>query len=453
MTASDSTASGSDQPTVLDLLQASPVAPVLDMPVPRTPMEALAASPLGPLLDTPFTDIAAGAMPPLPPLPALPPLPTLPPLPGLDQLLQPISELAGAFGTGTVGGFDPTALLQQSSSIIDTALSVGLSGLKTLDQAWHGRAALAAQSQGQQAQLAGEQLSRRGNEIATVTQEAAGSVARGNAKLVAVAESFVATAVAAGPVALTPPGQTMLIAAAADHLQRALTVIAETRAELAGHQSAMAALGAEIPVPPAPAPAAGLTPGGGPSPIAVASSLLESVGKPLVGTLTGQFGDSVAAPTLAAGITGGAGDFAATTTAAPTTPAGGGVGGGGGSGGSATSGFLGSIGSGSAAAAGSAGRGPAAAQVQAGTPAAGPANPTAPALGAAASGTGSGFAPGGMGSGARSGYDDTVDRSTPSYLVDAARSNDVVGDLPMVAPAVIGGVDPGELGADEFDPR
>ncbi|CAM3133760.1 PPE domain-containing protein [Prescottella defluvii] len=446
MIPSDPTAPGNDQPTVLDLLQASPVAPVLDMPVPRTPMEALAASPIGPLLETPFTDIAAGALPPMPPMPALPPLP---PLPGLDQLLQPISELAGAFGTGAVGGLDPTAMLQQSSSSIDTALSVGLSALKTLDQVWEGQAALAAQSRGRQAYVAGEQLSVRGNEIAAVTQEAAGSVARGNAKLLAVVESFVATAVSAAPVALTPPGQTMLIAAAADHLQRALTVVAETRAELAGHQSAMAALGAEVPVPAAPAPAAGLMSGSGPSPIAIAGSLLESVGRPVAGNVPRQIGDYAAAPTLAAGISG---DFAPAATPPTTAFGAGGSAGAGGAFGSAASGFLGGIGGGGAAAAGSAARGPSSAPSPVvGAPTAGPVGPAAAAAGTATSG---GFAPGAMtsgASGARSGYDDSVDRDTPGYLVDAVRGDGIVGDLPMVAPAVIGGIDPADLGVDEFD--
>ncbi|MCL2536380.1 MAG: hypothetical protein FWE39_19640, partial [Nocardiaceae bacterium] len=411
-------------PTVLDLLQASPVGPVLDMPVPRTPMEALAASPLGPLLDTPFTDIAAGALPPLPALPALPPLPTLPPLPGIDQLLQPVTELASAFGTGTLGGFDPTSLLRQSSSIIDTALSMGISGLKALDGAWDGQAAVAAQTQGLQTQAAGEQLSQRGNEIASVTQEAAGTVARGNAELAAVAESFVATAVAAAPVALTPPGQTMLIAAAADHLQRALSVVAKTRAELAGHQTALAALGTPILVPPAPIPAPGLTTGGGPSPISVAASLLEAVGKPLVQSATHDLPDQ----TYAAGVTApDRTDFAPRTMSA-------GIGGhGAGSAGSAVSAaYGGGVGGGfggGLAASGSIARGSSAAQLSAGALTSSPSvqSATAAAGSAAANTVSAGMGSPGMMSpaGARHGYDDTVDRSAPGYLVGAAPSNNV----------------------------
>lgn len=442
MTTTPEPTAGTAQPTVLDLLQASPVGPVLDMPVPRTPMEALAASPLGPALNTPFVDIAAGALPPTPALPPLPELPPLPPLPGIDQLLQPVADLASAFGTGAFGGFDPTALLRQSSSVIDTALSMGVSGLRALDGAWDGSAALAAQSQGEQVRITGEQLSERGNAIASVTQDAAATVSRGNAQLVAVAESFAATAVAAAPVALTPPGQTMLLAAAADHLQRALSVVAATRAELAGHQSAMAALGAEIPVPAAPAPAAGLLAAGGQSPVAVAGSVLESVGRSLVES-SPQYGDALPPQTHAASVV-----PVSTREFAPTAASFGGAGGSGGVGG-AGGGFVPGFVAGSAGTwAGSTGRGPSAAQPSVATTA----TTTYAEGGTRTSGAGTpapGYAPTGTGAQPRGAYDDTVHRGNAGYLAAAVPGDEVVGELPMVAPAVIGSVEIDALGGFE----
>ncbi|NKZ91425.1 hypothetical protein GS966_15970 [Rhodococcus hoagii] len=443
MTTTPEPTAGTAQPTVLDLLQASPVGPVLDMPVPRTPMEALAASPLGPALNTPFVDIAAGALPPAPALPPLPELPPLPPLPGIDQLLQPVADLASAFGTGAFGGFDPTALLRQSSSVIETALSMGVSGLRALDGAWDGSAALAAQSQGEQVRITGEQLSERGNAIASVTQDAAATVSRGNAQLVAVAESFAATAVAAAPVALTPPGQTMLLAAAADHLQRALSVVAATRAELAGHQSAMAALGAEIPVPAAPAPAAGLLAAGGQSPVAVAGSVLESVGRSLVES-SPQYGDALPPQTHAASVV-----PVSTREFAPTAASfGGGAGASGGAGG-AGGGFVPGFVAGSAGTwAGSTERGPSAAQPSVATPA----TTTHAEGGTRTPGAGTpapGYAPTGTGAQPRGAYDDTVHRGNAGYLAAAVPGDEVVGELPMVAPAVIGSVEIDTLGGFE----
>lgn len=425
----DTSAIGPDRTTVLDVLQASPVGPVLDMPIPQTPMEALDASPLGPLLNTPFTEIAAGG---LPPLPELPPLPQLPPLPGIDQLLQPVYDLANAFGTGTITGFDPTAMLRQSSSVVDTALSMGISGLRALDGTWDGPAAIAAQSQGEQVRITGEQLSERGNAIAAVTQDAAATVSRGNAQLVAVAESFAATAVAAAPVALTPPGQTMLLAAAADHLQRALSVVAATRAELAGHQSAMAALGTEIPVPAPPAPAPGLLAVGGQAPIAVAGSVLESVGRTIVDS-SAQYGDSLPAQTHAASTAPGTTREFTPTAASFGGGTGSSGGSGGGSGGGSVSGFV-------AGGAGTpAGRGPSAAQ-SSGVIASTSATTDGAAVRASTTNpTATGYAPTGTGSSARGAYDDTVNRGGTGYLTTAAPGDEVVGELPLVAPAVIGG--------------
>ncbi|AOW92530.1 hypothetical protein BFN03_06965 [Rhodococcus sp. WMMA185] len=43
----------------------------------------------------------------------------LPALPGIDELLAPLQDLASSFGTGMFGDFDPTAILDMSSKVID----------------------------------------------------------------------------------------------------------------------------------------------------------------------------------------------------------------------------------------------------------------------------------------------------------------------------------------------
>ncbi|MFD9668126.1 hypothetical protein ACFWAY_42120 [Rhodococcus sp. NPDC059968] len=76
------------------------------------------------------------ALPPLPPNPveALLQGHGLPGLPGVDELFKPLTNLAGSFGTGTFGSFDPTSpfdptsLLDMSSGIIDQAMSMSVSG-------------------------------------------------------------------------------------------------------------------------------------------------------------------------------------------------------------------------------------------------------------------------------------------------------------------------------------
>ncbi|MFC9362233.1 hypothetical protein ACFTZB_37370, partial [Rhodococcus sp. NPDC057014] len=255
MTSPESAGQPAEPGSILDLIQGSPVGDALATPLPSTPLEAVQNSPLGPLLDAPL-----GELPPLPALPSLPPLPpnpveallqghALPALPGVDELFKPLTDLAGSFGTGTFGAFDPTSVLDMSSGLIDQAMSMSLSGLKVLDQIWQSQAAQAAQSQGVQAQASGTELSERGTEIATTTQTAAASVARGNANLMTISESFAATAVAAAPMVLTPPGQAMLLASAAEHLKAAIGVVTQTRTELNEQTLTMNGLAAPVPVP------------------------------------------------------------------------------------------------------------------------------------------------------------------------------------------------------------
>ncbi|MGV9864862.1 hypothetical protein [Rhodococcus koreensis] len=326
MTSPEAAGHPAEPGSVLGLIQGSPVGDALATPLPSTPLEALQNSPLGPLLDAPL-----GELPPLPALPSLPPLPpnpveallqghALPALPGVDELFKPLTDLAGSFGTGTFGAFDPTSVLDMSSGLIDQAMSMSLSGLKVLDQIWQSQAAQAAQSQGVQAQASGTELSERGTEISTTTQTAAASVARGNANLMTISESFAATAVAAAPMVMTPPGQAMLLASAAEHIKAAIGVVTQTRTELNEQTLTMNGLAAPVPVPPPPAP--GAVAGAAPtSPFAVASTVIEGVGKPMISTVTDGVGDLVSASTQAASVS--SSDLPADTVAAKSavTPA------------------------------------------------------------------------------------------------------------------------------------
>ncbi|TQC44773.1 hypothetical protein EEB14_35465 [Rhodococcus sp. WS4] len=444
--------------TILDLIQGSPVGDALDTPLPSTPLEALQNSPLGPLLDVPIGDL-----PPLPPNPveALLQCQALPGLPGVDELFKPLTDLAGSFGTGTFGSFDPTALLDMSSSMLDQAMSMSMAGLKVLDQIWQSQAAQAAQSQGLQAQSSGTELSERGTAISGTTQTAASSVARGNANLMTISESFAATAVAAAPMVMTPPGQAMLLASAAEHIKAAIGVVTQTRTELNEQTLTMNGLAAPVPVPPPPAP--GAVAGAAPtSPFALASTVIEEVGKPMISTVTDSVGDLVSASTQAASVS--SGDLPADTVAAKSgvTSAHGGAGGvpgavgiaggagigmyGGGAGGSASA-------SGGSAGVGSVPRGtvggavvpPAATGSATSTASApSPAQPLPP--GGAMGGMGGA----GMAGAGRGGDEQLSGRSTQTYLVNAGENNAFVGDLPMVAPAVIGGE---ELDGTAFDDR
>ncbi|WP_072688880.1 hypothetical protein [Rhodococcus marinonascens] len=453
MTYPNSPGSPAGSESILDLIQGTAVGDALETPLPSTPLEALQNSPLGPLLDTPVGDLSAAHLPPLPALPVLPPLPPnpieallngggLPALPGIDELLAPLRDLAGSFGTGMFGDFDPTSILDMSSKVIDQTMSMGMSGLKVLDQIWQSDAAQAARSQGTQAQTSGAELSERGAAISRTTETAAASVARGNANLMGIAESFAATAVAAAPMVLTPPGQAMLLASAAEHIQAAIGVVTQTRAELTEHIVTMNSLTTPVSVPTPPG-SVGFGPGGANSPFSIASQVMEQVGKPIISTVTDGVGGLVSANTQAAGVASGGlpTDGLSSRSGLGSTAGSAGFGGGG-----AGIGMQGSAGGFVSGAPHRVAPG----AVPSGTGSSGPATMPATSTPASTMGSGAPMGGAGMAGAGRGGDDQGAGRSTPGYLVSAGDSTAFGGDLPMVTPAVIGGED---LDDDPFAER
>lgn len=449
------------QATVLDALRSSPVGPFLDLPLPQFPQPTTAAQlpPLAPF-QAPQAAPAAAVPPPLPPNPleALLQGHGIPALPGIDQLIKPLLDLASGFGSGVLGAVDPTQIFKQASSALDGALQLGQTGLKGLDQAWQSPAAQNAQAMGQSAQVSGDEVSKRGNDIAVVTRDAAATVERGNIKLAGIVQSFVATAVAAAPVIFTPPGQAMLMASAAEHVSQGLAVVAQTRGEMTTHTAHMAALSAPMGVPAGPAPV-----GPGQSPFAQASQAIDQ-SKPFIDSakqgvegvvqnVSGGAGNDPSS-TYASGLgsgQSGAGGYGGSGSLGPaSTHAAGSLGGGGGAGG--IGGGLAALGSSAVGGLGSGSAGGGKSALGAGAPGslAGGA-PSGVAGGAPVGGTGTG--PSGMGGmggmmggAGRGGANSDTEHNTPSYLNRPVNNSDVVGELPRVVSPVIGAADP-----DEFD--
>ncbi|MBF6168448.1 hypothetical protein IU486_27390 [Streptomyces gardneri] len=219
------------------------------------------------------TATAAGALPPLPadPVAALMQGVALPALPGVDVLMKPILDLLGSFGTGVIGALDPTAILSQSSKIIEMAMQVGKGSMGTVEQLWQSQAARNAQAASQQANVEGQETSQRGLDISEITQRAAAVVQQGNAQLLGIASSFATQATALAPVILTPPAQATLIASATEHLGHAVGVVNATRGDLAGKTAELSGMVQQL-----------VAPGGGPAPQEVAQALAQNVGQPIL---------------------------------------------------------------------------------------------------------------------------------------------------------------------------
>lgn len=412
-------------------------------PLDPTIRELVEASPLGPILDTPVSQVLKDlGLPGLPELPPAPPLPGLPPLPplNLDILIKPITDLLGGFGTGNLdtGDFDPTMILEGLSQILDMSMSMGSGALKALDQVWTGQAATASTVKGVQAGTDTAALSTQGGTMSLDTQGAAAIVGTGLALVQGIIAKTIGIIAASAPILVTPPGQAIALGVAADGLAEATAVVTATRAQLLAPTGHMVVNGQPVPVTGAPA--------AGPSPFSIAGTVLDSVGKPMVtgvgqlGSMTGAAGtqllksheaqlksayaakESDSAKTVPAGLSG-------------AMAAGRGVGGGGGGGGSGP---------------GGGGPSPMSARTAPGllggpTPEGG----TAPSSGrqqnaVVPAGMGGPMAPmGAMGAGRGAGASD--DQHEPAdYLVTELNGSRIIGEIPNVAPAVLGDTQPPE---------
>ncbi|MEV6213226.1 hypothetical protein [Nocardia sp. NPDC051833] len=367
---------------------------------------------------------------------------SIPALPGIDSLFEPILQLLSSFGTGVFGSLDPTTLLSNSSSLIESAMSVAQGGLKTVQQLWEGEASDAATTASQQAQTEGQETSQRGFDISALTEQAAAVVQSGNAQLSAIATTFAAQATALAPTIMLPPTQATLIGLATEHLGSAVTVVNTTRGELAGYTGQLNGVVQNL-----------VAQSGLPSPEEVLSAASENIAEPLLtqaeDALSGTSDDSTTAASTTPGST--------TTTPGSTTTAGLSTGGSGGS----TGGALGALGTARGGSSGSTGGTPSAGTPKATTAVPGSAMPAgrvmSTALGSTGLGTtstagtsGSGFMGGGgaAGAGGKGNNDEEHGRTVQPYQ-SRTGNDDLTGPLGESTPEVIGAVHEDERDADE----
>nr|WP_245555523.1 hypothetical protein [Gordonia soli] len=400
------------------------------------------ASPLGPILDTPVADVLNGlGLPPLPQLPALPPLPGLPPLPpiNLDLLIKPLTDLLGGFGTGNLSGadFDPSQIFSGLSEVLNTSMQMGTGAVKAADQLWMGQSSIAAAGKSAQAGADTAVLSTQGTGISFDINAAAGIVGAGLAAVQAIIGKTIALITGTIPIIMTPIGQGMAVGFASSGLAEATTAVAATRAQLLAPTTHMTANGAPVKVTGAPGGA-----GAAQSPFAVANTVLESV-TPAVSSVT-ELPSMIAKPvSTMLGI-----NQPDTVTGVPTTtpgphrgPDGGGGGGGGGKGGAGGIGALGGIGGMATQLAGR----PAVSGVAGATEPAGfgPSQSTRPSVTTAAPMPGSMAPMSGAGAARGAGASDEQ-HEVPDYLVTQDHGQQVVGEVPDVAPPVLGHDEPAE---------
>lgn len=407
-----------------------------------TVQEMIDASPLGPILDTSVADVLAGhGLPALPPMPPPgPPLPGLPPLPPIDitLLIKPLTDLLGGFGTGNLSGadFDPSAIFEGLSKVLQTSMSMGSGAVKALDKLWTGTASTAAVGKSAVATADTANVSTQGTGMSIDIQAAAGIVGAGLAAVQAIIAATIAKIAGTVPIIMTPPGQGLAVAFASEGLAEATTQVAVTRAQLLAPTAKMTANGAQVPVTSAPT-----TAGATQSPFAVASAVLDGV-SPAVSSaseLPSMIASPVSGMLSAARADPMPGSTAAGLAGRPGGPGGGGAGGSGGKGrvGGGGGGGVGAVGAASTPLAPRPFMTPSVGMTE---PAA--SGPTTTPRGAV---TSTGAMPASMapmagagaarGAGAGAG---TEEHQVPDYLVTEDNGQRVVGEVPDVVPAVIG---------------
>ncbi|QIS01710.1 hypothetical protein F5X71_04740 [Nocardia brasiliensis] len=251
-------------------------------PLDPTVLDLLRGSALAPMLDQPVNDILHNmGLPNLPEMPSFIQMPEMPPLPPLDltALMRPLTDLASAFGSGQLPAAapapapanadgtqnaaapapapDPTQLLSGISQVMQTVMQVGSTAIQTAMSVWQGLAAMEAAKKAGEAQADAGKLQAQSTEEKVVLAEAAGSVFTGAGLMSAVVAKFSTTLALAPLYAATPAGQVFLAASAVEAMAEALGITVKTKGELLGHSGTMTKAGTKVPITNAPKGVAG----------------------------------------------------------------------------------------------------------------------------------------------------------------------------------------------------
>ncbi|WP_280398180.1 hypothetical protein [Nocardia carnea] len=248
-------------------------------PLDPTILELLRGSALAPMLDMPVNDVLHSmGLPNLPELPAFGELPGLPPLPTLDlsALMRPLTDLASAFGSGQLGApppapapaapgagdpaaapapapnMDPTQVLSQVSTVMQTVLQLGTSALQAVMSMWQGMGATEAAEKAGQAQTDAAKLEAQSTGEKAHLLKGATSVAIGRGEMALVVGAF-STKLALAPLyAGSAPGAAYLVASAIEAATEALAITIKTKTELGVEGAGLAQTGQKVKITDAP---------------------------------------------------------------------------------------------------------------------------------------------------------------------------------------------------------
>ncbi|WP_040794557.1 hypothetical protein [Nocardia higoensis] len=235
----------------------------MSAPLDQSIVDLLRDSALGSMVDRPVEQVLRElGLPALPQFAPLPPLPELPPLPVLDlgALIKPMTDLAGSFGSGVPGagqGPDPSQVLPQVVSVLQSVTQLGTTAIQTVMSLWEGAGATSAAGKAARTAVDTTEVAAQGTRMHADHAAAANSVFTGYALVAAAISKYLASLAAAGAFIGTPAGQAFVVAATAETMAEVTAAIAKTRAELTVHSAEVTVDGRKVPVTAVPEGVAG----------------------------------------------------------------------------------------------------------------------------------------------------------------------------------------------------
>jgi hypothetical protein len=194
------------------------------------------------------------------------------------MLIQPVTDALGTLGSGQFGDLDPTAMLGGVTQALESSAQPVQQAMSGLDGAWQGQAATAATAKTTAALDNGTQIAGQANDLSASLATAAASVQQAHAQLVAIVGQFTSTLAAIGPNLAFPWGWAAAIAAANQAITQSTQVMSQLTGSLSTEAAHVDAVGAPVPVTPAPQVGANLAATAAPalSPTAAFSSPLSA---------------------------------------------------------------------------------------------------------------------------------------------------------------------------------
>ncbi|WP_254848419.1 PE-PPE domain-containing protein [Mycobacterium sp. SP-6446] len=166
------------------------------------------------------------------------------------NLIRPVINGLGTFGTGHFSGIDPTQVLSGISKAVDATSMPLQQAMGSVANDWQGESGAAAIAATRAAIANGTEVANQANGLGDNLLTAASNVAQARQQMIDIIDEYQAT-LAASDLS-TPSGRAHVVAAANQANTEATAVVQELRAKLASQASQVSAIGTPVGVTQAP---------------------------------------------------------------------------------------------------------------------------------------------------------------------------------------------------------